>query len=464
MPKRKYHTIKGGKGASNRCTKEARLYARRRCSFQDGVERLISLKAAGKEWISEGLNSGIPTDVDDGPSFPSTDCNDPYSSSPEHIQYGLETMVETVEEDTNVFSICESVDEEEMDTSGQASHTSSSTTPKTNMPHCSKTLRNPHILMGIKLQQLCTDAQVPLHYYNDFLRLFKKYSKLSVEFDKVPARERLMKVLKKEIPCVQPTIVPVKLNSVDIVPKFNFLEQVKDLFATEYFQSPGNCCINPDETTRFGKYETPPEEKFSEMMSGEWYRQTYERFISEEGLTFTDPVTGKEYKNWLIPVILYNDKTGVSAMEGSYTLEPLMFTLGVIRRFLREKEDCWRHLGFIPTCSDSKTKANAEKSLQFTHECLQILLEELVSHQKTPPMIEVNIFGKLQHLRLKFEVAYVMGDQLSQDTHCCRKKINAGGAGRTHRGCLTSFLGAAAPPAKDGCHSLPKKVVDQFCT
>ena len=54
-----------------------------------------------------------------------------------------------------------------------------------------------------------------------------------------------------------------------------------------------------------------------------------------------------------------------------------------------------------------------------------------------------------------------MGDQLSQDTHCCWKKINAGGAGRVHRACMTSFINALKPHNHE-CTPVPKKVIDDL--
>lgn len=328
---------------------------------------------------------------------------------------------------------------------------------------CPKVLRSLHMLMAIELQQLCTDAQVPIHYYDKILRLFKKYSQREVQISKIPCHDRLMKILRNEVPCVKPKINPVKSNPHDVVPTFSFLEQVLDLMSSRIFSSIEHCCVNANETNRYKKYMNPKKDGYSEMTSGDWYKKTATEFFRKEGSTYIHPETGQVYENFVIPVIFYNDKTGVSAMEGSYSLEPFMFTLGIIKRNIRELKDAWRHLGFIPSCTDAATKSSPEKLLQFTHECMSILLEELAKLQKEPPLVEINLFGKLSKLRLKFEVAYVMGDQLSQDTHCCRKKINAGGAGRIHRGCFTSFLKSSTAPEGDRCPEMPKEVIDKLC-
>jgi len=213
-------------------------------------------------------------------------------------------------------------------------------------------------------------------------------------------------------------------------------------------------------------YHPKEQEGLSELLCGKWYRDTYEERIGNDPL-YIDPVTMQEYQKWLVPLKFYNDKTGVSAMEGSYSLEPLMFTVGVLRNKTQESQHAWRHLGFIPARSLKKKQQKevgtaAEQSLAFTHECLSILLQDLAELQRSPPLVTLKLFGKVYHIQLILEVACVIGDQLSQDTHCCRKKINGGGAGRMHRGCMTSFMNPSEPQ-KDGCKRISKKVLDHLC-
>ena len=323
-----------------------------------------------------------------------------------------------------------------------------------------------NIQMGVELLQLCSQAQVPLYFYDRILRIFKKFVDRGTKVSTVPSRELLMKHLKSKIPFIEPQSFAIT-STEDIVPKFSFLHQIKDLFCTEYFQNVDSCCVNVDEQDLlFKMYDPPPGEGLGEVLGAKWYQETYQNCIGDNPM-YVDPVSQVEYHNWLLPVIFYNDKTGVSAMEGSYSLEPLMFTLGVIRHTFREKEDAWRHLGFIPTRSGMKKRKDgigcaAEQSLAFTHECLSILLKDLVDLQANPPLLTLKLFGTVYQVRLLLEVAFVIGDQLSQDTHCCQKKINGGGAGHVHRSCLTSFLNASSQK-KEGCQSVPKSVLDNLC-
>jgi hypothetical protein len=122
----------------------------------------------------------------------------------------------------------------------------------------------------------------------------------------------------------------------------------------------------------------------------------------------------------------------------------MMFSLGVLQRETPEKDSAWRHLGFIPNQSEKKKQKDnaghqAEQALAFTHECLSTLLDDVMALQKEPTLLTLTLFGtKQDNIRLIVEVAFVIGDQLSQDTHCCRKKSNSGGAGLTHCLCLTA--------------------------
>ncbi|KAG9297037.1 hypothetical protein G9A89_000426, partial [Geosiphon pyriformis] len=48
--------------------------------------------------------------------------------------------------------------------------------------------------------------------------------------------------------------------------------------------------------------------------------------------------------------------------------------------------------------------------------------------------------GTTKHLKAHLPLMIILGNQLSQDTLCCRRKANAGGAGRVHRSWMCSYL------------------------
>jgi hypothetical protein len=239
-----------------------------------------------------------------------------------------------------------------------------------------------------------------------------------------------------------PVPVCVKVPCMDtVVPKFQILDQVLDL--TE-FQDMDNLVVNDAEEgikTIFEKYVARDEEALLEVHSGKWYSETYHHLV-------VNPC-----KDWLFPLILYIDKTGTDAMQW-FPLEPLMFTTSVLRRQIRERSSAWRHLGFVPPYDESG--ASPEKTLQAFHACLEVLLCDLLALQRSPPLVEFTFRGTKVRKRLLLPVAFIIGDQQSQDKHCGRKPINAGGAGRIHRRCMCSSMAVS----KGGCQMVSKTDID----
>ena len=85
----------------------------------------------------------------------------------------------------------------------------------------------------------------------------------------------------------------------------------------------------------------------------------------------------------LCPLILYLDALVVDAY-GNLSLEPVTFTLGIFKRFLRHHGKAWRTLGFIEDL-DSLFGANHIKPLQKAndyHAILSIILSDIKKIQK----------------------------------------------------------------------------------
>ena len=110
---------------------------------------------------------------------------------------------------------------------------------------------------------------------------------------------------------------------------------------------------------------------------------------------------------------------------------------------------------------------SATRSLTLFHEIISVLLEEMKMMQENPPLLSIKLFGQLVNVRLILEVAFVMGDQLSQDQHCGRIMANAGGASRVHRSCMTSFIAAQKVDkwSEDyaECQPMPKGCLETLC-
>ena len=103
-----------------------------------------------------------------------------------------------------------------------------------------------NIQMAVQLLHLCNESQVALHYYDKFLSLFQSYAELSLEdswWKTIPTRRNLLKKLKSKLETADPVICTLT-STEDIVPKFSFLEQLKDMLSMPYFQDIESCCVN----------------------------------------------------------------------------------------------------------------------------------------------------------------------------------------------------------------------------
>ena len=272
---------------------------------------------------------------------------------------------------------------------------------------------------------------VSLSFVDNLFSMIRKFLKAGFDIGKAPLRDTFMKRLRQKMgKNVTPIPQPLFIESVGTpVPYFPFLDQIMDLLQSATFQDLNNLVVNQDPSKRFHLYEVPEGEDLLEVHSAAWYKATYEMLVKDPDFDL------------LFPLIFYIDKTGTDAMQ-RFSLEPLMFTTTLIKQHIRQKSTSWRHVGFIPACDDAS--ASAEKIMQCFHDCLSVVLKDLKEMQRNPPIIELLIDGKITKKRLLLPVAFVMGDQLSQDKHCGRKSANSGGAGKQHRQCWTSSLNASA--------------------
>jgi hypothetical protein len=107
-----------------------------------------------------------------------------------------------------------------------------------------------------------------------------------------------------------------------------------------------NLVVDPSDP--FGMYK-PQDGRIGELYSGDWYHHTYKESIKDPS------------KEMLIGVKLYCDKTGTDSMMMRHRLEPVMFTLTIIKQSVQQKNfNAWKHVGFIP---DLDQCSKAEKNM-----------------------------------------------------------------------------------------------------
>jgi hypothetical protein len=201
---------------------------------------------------------------------------------------------------------------------------------------------------------------LPLYVYDDLLDMMKLLSYTRFDFSAIhPKRQTILKKLSSRFVCPTPESVPVTLernstqdpnqllDSVETVHvlRFDVRRQIKELLGSDIFHDMNNLVVDPSDP--FGMYQ-PPDGRIGELHSGDWYRRSYQQLIK-------DPT-----KELLIGVKLYCDKTGTDSMMMRHGLEPVMFTLTIIKQSVQQKNtNAWKHVGFIP---DLDQLSKAEKN------------------------------------------------------------------------------------------------------
>ena len=146
------------------------------------------------------------------------------------------------------------------------------------------------------------------------------------------------------------------------------------------FYNVSKLIVNEDIDKRWLPF-IPTENNFhrDEIGAAQWYQETVKKEI-----TTTD---GSEF---LVPIIFYIDKTGTDLLC-RHSLEPLMFTIGIFDRSIRNQAKAWRMLGLMPDleATSSAAKAESNKSIlgkgfssRNYHKCLDQILQSFKNAQE----------------------------------------------------------------------------------
>lgn len=210
---------------------------------------------------------------------------------------------------------------------------------------------------------------------------------------------------------------------------FKFQAQFTDLLEDgRIFHNINNLVVNQNDP--FAVYENQ-DGRLDEILDGTWYPSSVSRLRSHPVTPFVDGI------DFLVPLVLYCDKTGTSINQ-RHPLEPFLFTLGIIRRSVRNNPAAWRALGFIP---DLEAKSSAEKAFirskntgyttQTYHLCLEYILKGIQEVQERGIVHWLRLGDVAKCVRLRPEVAFIINDGKSADmitgrvpSHHCERRIS----------------------------------------
>jgi len=299
----------------------------------------------------------------------------------------------------------------------------------------------------LELIRLLDSSGAPRGLYDDVITLLKRLTKNGFDVRNARSREVFLRTLSGKVPLPSPTMAKVKGHSVF---KFSFLDMLQDLFDSPAFESVSNLCVNEEVEKRFDKFvPSPGTIDDMEAACRAWASETFDNL---EGF-----IPGKDL---FVPLIFYADKTGTDRFQ-RYPLEPWMFTTLLLRRDVRQDANMWRHLGFIPSVkadidefdrhvddgeadndeggeSNHHCTKDGHVNMQLYHDFLHSVMSGVRECQEQKSLMRVNLGGVQREVRVHVHIAFVMGDQLSQDLLCGRVANTNTDAGRIHRACMCS--------------------------
>jgi hypothetical protein len=286
----------------------------------------------------------------------------------------------------------------------------------------------------------CRKAAVPLYLVDGILKIVSEEVGLKrLNLNAIPCQRSVMKDLSRlfHVPSPLPINIPLERTVMEqqngefprssSFPTFSFLEQLQDLLSmSDIFSDIGNLVVNPDDPwlpyKRSGSY-------VDEMQDAEWF------------LNAQNPDPNPIYFD--LGLLLYTDKTGKGALN-PHGMEPIVFTLTMLREAVRQRPECWRPLGFIPQFRKSssalervqkQSKRTSGRLVRNYHLVLDALLSGIVECQKNPPIVRMRIGNEWKFVMVRIFLEAVLGDALSNDVICGRVQSRNSSSMRLCRAC-----------------------------
>ena len=339
-------------------------------------------------------------------------------------------------------------------------------------------------MVYIKLLQLCDKLQVPQYGYDLILKWMHESFKNGYTFPaRPPSRMNIMsrlhfilgikefsKPLVKTVPLSTPRVrvksslrhnQPIPAPSTVEVVTFPFQEMFESLISDPILMHSDNLLFDTESPIPILVPTARHDDELGDINSGDWFHTAHEQ---ERCLATSDATEPVGSHTILCPLILFIDKTQVDKMS-KWSLEPVLFTLGIFKRSARNLSSFWRPLGFIPDESLLPYKKSGHEvngvcifyfiihcpfttSLLFSpansfllesfqiqetkcidyHKMLDAIFTDLRSWQPSPDgqargiRTTINFKGARHYVLFKIPVAYIIGDCEGNDRLCGRYK------------------------------------------
>jgi hypothetical protein len=202
-----------------------------------------------------------------------------------------------------------------------------------------------------------------------------------------------------------PTRLPLSLpsNNACAITIFDFKNQLFSLLNNKDIMVPSNLLLDFNHTNPCSDRDNNHPIVYGDIHHSQWYEETKKRMCMGEN-------------DILVPIIFFIDETTV-ANNGSCSIEPVSFTLGIFNRETRGNPDAWSILGYIPSMdsnclNDTDVSKKGQSRLKDYHAALKFILNSFRETQNNQRLLW-NFNGT--EYSLKIPIMFVIGDTKGHD-------------------------------------------------
>jgi hypothetical protein len=237
---------------------------------------------------------------------------------------------------------------------------------------------------------------------------------------------------------MRPKVVPVELpgsreTDTISVTTFDFISQFHSLLSDPLLNVPENLVLNAEDP--FTQY-VPPDGLLGECLSGSWYRNAWAHMEQEQ------------LGNFMIPIILYIDKTCMS-LQGRLSIYPVQMSLAIFTEEARRRSTAWRPLGYIANedyffSAAERNADNADVKNERLHVQLHTILKSFKKAQKPNELLnmKLQLGSASKEVNLYVPLQFIIGDVEGGDQLCSRFSYRGMACNRLCRTCDVSTADA----------------------
>lgn len=267
----------------------------------------------------------------------------------------------------------------------------------------------------LDLYNMLHKAGAPVYLFDQITNWCQRSSS-SFMNRRIPSREKFLQSMsekafgKRMSRALEPrqTVCTLPSGRTLKVTKFSFIAQVGSILMNDDLMKPENLLLNPCNPF------SPPGDSLplGDINTGWWFSETWRELCIRPN-------------NILLPLIFFLD---AGAATKRLNVEPLTFTLGILKRSIRNKEESWRTLGYMESPKnaqeeESSSSVSSLMKLKDYHSVLSVLLDELklVQGNGSGIKFDLKINGAVHHVVFKVAVQVVLGDCKGQNILCGQK-------------------------------------------